>query len=95
MFVVFALTTILQNLHIGILLFSFDSDNNKRRIKRIPELNAFYDPLQYTFFHPMGEPGYHQRILKGIGDGGRKFVTPKSYYSFLLQIRKNMDINMN
>lgn len=70
-----------------IIVFFRDSEKKGRRIKRIRELNAFYDPLQYTFFHPMGQPGYHSMVLGGGNCGGRKFLTPKTYYSFLLQLR--------
>ena len=51
--------------------------------KRISELHAAYDPLQYPLLFPYGTDGYHIYIA---GRNGRK-VTQQQFYSCHIMVR--------
>ena len=40
----------------------FRDDGKEDSTQIFDSENAFYDPLQYPFFHPHGESGFHNKI---------------------------------
>lgn len=63
----------------------FRDDGKEDSTQIFDSENAFYDPLQYPFFHPHGEPEFHNRIP--YRDDSLLNVTPRKYYQYVLQIR--------
>ncbi|XP_019184988.1 PREDICTED: uncharacterized protein LOC109179967 [Ipomoea nil] len=60
-------------------------------LQRISELNPAYLPMQYPLLFPHGEDGYREDIqfstLKGSSSGGRERISPREYFSYLIQSR--------
>ncbi|XP_019178829.1 PREDICTED: uncharacterized protein LOC109173962 [Ipomoea nil] len=60
-------------------------------LQRISELNPAYLPMQYPLLFPYGEDGYREDIqfstLKGNSSGGRQRISPREYFSYLIQSR--------
>ncbi|XP_019178902.1 PREDICTED: uncharacterized protein LOC109174064 [Ipomoea nil] len=65
------------------------------QLQRISELNPSYLPLQYPLLFPYGEDGYREDIvfsnIKGnCGAGGRQRISPKEFFCYRLQSRKEV-----